>query len=129
MQKLQFRSSLKVWKHTACHFRINILPTLTDAGLETRLILSWSRNKALHILILNKWHFTYFQNIFMTLKMPKWNKVGFSPFQKCCFIYFNERSSKMMKNAFYFILKVLFVVKIIKSWSFDHVAKTVWLER
>ena len=51
----------------------------------------------------------------MTLKMPKWNKVGFSPFQKCYFIYFNERSSKMMKNAFYFILKVLFVVKIIKS--------------
>ena len=32
--------------------------------------------------------------------------------KKILFIFFNERSLKVMKNAFYFILKVLFVLKI-----------------
>ena len=42
-----------------------------------------------------------------------------------------ESALKMMKNAFYFILKALFVVKIFKflSWIFCHVEKTAWLER
>ena len=37
---------------------------------------------------------------------------------------------KMMKNAFYFILKALFVFKIFKflSWLFGPVEKTIWLE-
>ena len=37
---------------------------------------------------------------------------------------------KMMKNAFYFILKALFVFKIFKflSWHFGLVEKTIWLE-
>ena len=36
-----------------------------------------------------------------------------------------------MKNAFYFILKALFVPKIFKFLSclFGHVGKTAWLER
>ena len=36
-----------------------------------------------------------------------------------------------MKNAFYFILKGLFVFKIFKllSWLFGHVGKITWLER
>ena len=36
----------------------------------------------------------------------------------------------MMKNAIYFILKVLFVLKIFKvvSWLFGHVDKKAWLE-
>ena len=36
-----------------------------------------------------------------------------------------------MKNAFYFILKALFVLWIFKflSWLFGHVGKTAWLER
>ena len=36
-----------------------------------------------------------------------------------------------MKNALYFILKALFVLKIFKflSWLFGHVGKTAWLER
>ena len=39
------------------------------------------------------------------------------------FICFNVSPSKMMKNAFYFILKALFVLKIFKflSWLFGHV--------
>ena len=38
---------------------------------------------------------------------------------------------KMMKNAFYFTLKALFVLKILTflSWLFGHVEKNAWLER
>ena len=45
-----------------------------------------------------------------------------------CFI---ESLFKMMKNAFYFILKALFVLKIFKFllWLFGHGAKMAWLER
>ena len=47
------------------------------------------------------------------------------------FCTFNDSPSKMMNNAFYFILKALFVLKIFKllSWLFGHVEKIVWLER
>ena len=46
-------------------------------------------------------------------------------------VCFKESPLKMMKNAFYFILKFLFVLKILKSLScpFAHVEKTTWLER
>ena len=46
-------------------------------------------------------------------------------------ICFNDSSSKMMKNAFYFILKALFILKIFRflSWLFGHVGETAWLER
>ena len=45
-----------------------------------------------------------------------------------CFI---ENTLKMMKNAFYFILKTLFVLKIFEFLSrpFGHVGKTAWLGR
>ena len=45
-----------------------------------------------------------------------------------CFI---ESPLKMMKNAFYFILKALFILKIFKflSWLVGHVEETAWLER
>ena len=41
-------------------------------------------------------------------------------------IYFIESPLKMLKNAFYFTLKALFVLKIFKflSWLFGHVEKT-----
>ena len=50
--------------------------------------------------------------------------------KKICFICFNESLLKMVKNAFYFVLKALFVLKIFKflSWLFGHVEKTAWLE-
>ena len=44
-------------------------------------------------------------------------KVGLSPSKKVFFICFNDRSSKMMKNAFYFNLKALFVLKIFQFLS------------
>ena len=51
--------------------------------------------------------------------------------KKFLFIYFNESLLKMMKNAFYFILKALFVLKIFRflSWPFAHIEETAWLER
>ena len=51
--------------------------------------------------------------------------------KKFCFICFIEDPINLMKNAFYFILKVLFVLKIFKFLSrlFGHVEKTAWLER
>ena len=41
-------------------------------------------------------------------------KDGLSPSKKFILICFNESSLKMMKNAFYFILKALFILKIFK---------------
>ena len=51
--------------------------------------------------------------------------------KKNFFICFNGSPSKMIKNAFYFILKSLFVLKTFKflSWLFGHVEKATWLER
>ena len=47
------------------------------------------------------------------------------------YICFNDSPSKTIKNAFYFILRALFVLKIFKclSWLFGHVGKMTWLER
>ena len=58
-------------------------------------------------------------------------KVGLSPSKKIFFICFNDSPWKMMKNAFYFILKALFVLKVFKflSWHFGRVVKTAWRER
>ena len=54
---------------------------------------------------------------------PKEIKVGLSPSEKSCAICLVESLVKMMKNAFYFILKALFVLKIFKLLSrlFGHV--------
>ena len=58
-------------------------------------------------------------------------KVGLSPSKEIFIVCFNDSPSKVMKYAFYFILKALFVLKIFKclSWLFGHVEKTAWLER
>ena len=52
------------------------------------------------------------------------------PPKKFVIICFNDSPSKMMKKAFYFILKAHFFLKIFKflSWHFEHVEKTAWLE-
>ena len=52
-------------------------------------------------------------------------------FQKLCVICFIESPLKVIKDAFYFILKALFVLKIFKflTWLFVHVEKMAWLER
>ena len=52
-------------------------------------------------------------------------------FQKNCFICFNESPLKITKNAYYLILKTLFVFKIFKfsSWQLGHIEKSALLER
>ena len=47
-----------------------------------------------------------------TPEVPDLFEVGLSPFKKKIFIYFNVSPLKVMKNVFYFMLKVLFVLKI-----------------
>ena len=56
--------------------------------------------------------------------------IGLSPWEKCV-ICFNANPLKIIKNAFYFTFKALFVLKIFKflSWLFGHVEKTNWLKR
>ena len=51
--------------------------------------------------------------------------------KKFCIIFLNENPLKVMKNAFYFILKSLFNLKLFKLLSrlFGHVGKTTGLER
>ena len=58
-------------------------------------------------------------------------KVGLSPSKKNCVISLIESPLKMMKSAFYFTLKALFVLEIFKLLSrlFGHVGKTARLER
>ena len=57
-------------------------------------------------------------------------KVGLPPPKEKCVICLIESPLKVMKNAFYFILKALFVLKIFKCLSriFGHVGKKAWLE-
>ena len=64
------------------------------------------------------------KKIYLTLKSD-------SHLPKKCVIWFTGTRLKMMKNAFYFILKALFVLKISKflSWLFSHIVKTARLER
>ena len=64
------------------------------------------------------------------IKKPNLFKVGLSPSKKNCVTCFIKSSLKIMKNAFYFILNALFVLKIFKffKWLFGHVGKMVWLE-
>ena len=58
-------------------------------------------------------------------------RVGLSPPKKICAICFIWNPLKIMNNAFYFILKAFFVLKILKflSWLFGYIEKTAWLER
>ena len=43
--------------------------------------------------------------------------VGLSPSEKIYVVCIIERSLKMMKNVFYFIVKALFVLKVFKFLS------------
>ena len=53
-----------------------------------------------------------------------------SPSKKYCVIFFIESPLKLMGNAFYFILKALFILKIFQFLSrlFGHAGKMAWLE-
>ena len=51
-----------------------------------------------------------------------------SPSKKMCFISFNESPLKMLKNAFYFIVKAPFVLKIFKLFLDFLVMQKKWLD-
>ena len=55
---------------------------------------------------------------------------GLSLSKKNCFYLPQWNAFKNMKNAFYFILKALFIFKIFKLLSslFGHKTKTAWLK-
>ena len=57
-------------------------------------------------------------------------KGGPSTSKKITVIFFNERPLKIVKNAFHFILKAFFVLKIFKflPWLSGYLEKTLWLE-
>ena len=65
-------------------------------------------------------------NTYMVTKLGKVFKVRYSSSKKKCVICLIKSPLKLMKNAFYFILKALFVLKIFKFLSqlFRHVGKT-----
>ena len=73
---------------------------------------------------------TYYATFLLQFGYMLYLKVGLSPSKRKLFISFNERPLKMMKTAFYFILKPLLVLKIYQSFSqlFDHVEKTASIE-
>ena len=77
------------------------------------------------------WKFEIISNPVLNKSIQWTLKVGLSPSKKVSVICFIENPLKMMKDAFYFIVKALFILKIFKfsSWLFGHVEKPAWLER
>ena len=71
------------------------------------------------------WQFSQWQKLNVNFK------VGQSSSKTVCVICFIETPLKIMKSAFNFILKALFVLKILKIllWFFGHVGKRAWLEK
>ena len=70
-----------------------------------------------------EWRSAFIRNFIFFIKSFK---VGLSPSKKICVICLIESPFKMMKNAFYFILIALFVLKIFTFLSplFGHLGKT-----
>ena len=58
-----------------------------------------------------------YNKILISLKENLLPKVGLSLSKKLCFICFNESPLKIMKNAFYFMLKAIFILQIFKFSS------------
>ena len=93
--------------------------------LKKDISIYWKR-------IMEHYKYSIFFIKFNCLIGPNVLEVGPLPSKKeIFFICFNDSPSKMMNNAFYIILKALFVLKIFKflSWLFGHVEKTTWWER
>ena len=105
--------------------------------------LLWAVYPSMWVIILIRYNSIGRERIkqFSTTIEIKWTKIHFYNLtslksgsqlpKKNCFICFNESPLKKVKNAFYFILKALFVLKMFKYLSrvFGHVGKTAWLER
>ena len=106
----------------------------------------WERNnlfKSLHYIKLRDSWKEYIKN-FLLSGSHRYKKIINAGILKSAIIYSrtltfqkkknylpNWKPLKMMKNAFYSVLKALFVLKIFKflSWLFGHFEKAAWFER
>ena len=65
------------------------------------------------------------KKVFFNFKTVFKLKVGLSSSKKVAFICFDESPLNIIKNAFYFMSKVLFVLEVFKflSWHYDYIEK------
>ena len=116
---IRFSKNMQTLYLTVINNSIRFLPCISDLKKLTKCrhyIIDTDNNE--------HWWTLIFTMITWLLKLD-------SHLPKKVFICFSDSPSKMMKNAFYFILKVLFILKIFKFLSSlsGHVEKTAWLER
>ena len=116
----------KCTKHDTTGFNSYELMFVWSPRLSINLTaFTWQKSKR----FIKEPHEKTTSNYFRT----RWQSVknGLSPSTKICVICFIESPLKMIKNAFYFILKALSFLKIFKflSWVFGHIEKTAWLKR
>ena len=125
---LQFESFWLVHKHLILYSPSIILP---DFLLISPGSLSQDSHKFLFLSHMKQSKlFTLKKKQILTWSITSLKSDSNLP-KKNFFICFNDRPSKIMKNAFYFILKEIFVLEIFKFlfWLFGHVEKLTWLER
>ena len=87
------------------------------------------------IIPMRKWTYSFIYyiitlgNFFLSIKLLFLNSDSHLP--KKIYYLLDWKRFEMINNAFYFILKALFVLKILKLLSrlFGHIRKTAWLER
>ena len=84
-------------------------PYMQKPGSIKKLFLEISQNSQE-----NMWKNLFSNKVADFRSISSIMKVGLSPSGKNCVICFIESPLKIMKNAFYFILKALFILKIFK---------------
>ena len=106
-----------------------LLNNSNNVKLELRCVCRLLWNVIVKVLLLNMCNIKELSGIFFCLRGLV--KVELSPSKKIRVICLIESPLEVMKNALYFILKALFVLKIFTflSWIFSHLGKTAWLER
>ena len=96
-----------------------------------RIIASWEFSSISCVEFLTQKHRKITKNISRPEVFYKKGVLNYSALYGLRQFLITENPLKMMKNAFYFTLKALFILKIFKflSWLFRHVEKTARLER
>ena len=90
-------------------FRIQKLRSLHPYGWILSLIQPLIKNLCIHFFWYMSTNLIFSADELLTSLGIDF-KLGLSHSKKICFIYFNENPLKLIKNAFYFILKALFVL-------------------
>ena len=104
---------------------IKLIALLAQKLLYYQTTVKIPKNSTANFLDANNKDIKLLSCLILIRTFQNWLKVGLSPSKKNCVIA-SLKPLKIMKNAFYFILKALFVLKIFKfsSWLFGHVGKT-----